>query len=147
MQGLQAICNLTSPVSTADPTSYMVQQCAWGYHGPICSLCGEDPTQRYGRTGTVNCQPCRSKGVILLAYIASNLLVLMFLMYTTHLSLKENEEAVEGLSPGRASELIRVRLEPECICDLSWFMPKPYILTLNSAVDLDAHCPPEFEGD
>ena len=32
-------------------------------------------------------------------------------MHTAHLNLKETEEAVEGLSPGRASELIRVSLE------------------------------------
>jgi len=56
-------CNMTTSLVADDPNAYMVKICSPGYYGPLCSLCllhnappGED---RYGRTGTLNCQKCR----------------------------------------------------------------------------------------
>ena len=51
----------------------------------------------------------RSRGAIISAYIASTLLVLCWLMYTIHVTLKENEEDAEGGErPPRVSEMLRV---------------------------------------
>ena len=52
---------------------------------------------------------CRRPGAIISAYTASTLLVLCWLMYTIHVTLKENEEDAEGGErPPRVSEMIRV---------------------------------------
>ena len=56
-------CNMTPSLLADDPNAYMLKMCSRGYYGPLCSLCllhnappGED---RYGRTGSLNCQKCR----------------------------------------------------------------------------------------
>lgn len=46
----------------------------------------------YSRSGTWSCQKCRSKAAIIGAYVASFLLVLLFLEYTVRVTLKENAE-------------------------------------------------------
>ena len=54
---------------------------------------------------------CRRSGIIVSAYIASTVLVLMWLMYTVHITLQENREDADGVAdPGTTSELIRVCL-------------------------------------
>ena len=54
---------MTRAMDADDPNSYMMKMCKEGYFGPVCSLCtlhnappGQD---RYGRTGTLECKPCR----------------------------------------------------------------------------------------
>ncbi len=77
--------------------------------GPVCSLCAKLGNVTYGRTGTLQCKQCRPTGVIILAYIGSALLVLMWLSYTIHVTLAENEEAASGHNdPQKVSQLIRV---------------------------------------
>ena len=108
---LQATCVLNVPITSTDASGYMAQQCSPGYYGPLCSLCTTEGPKRYGRTGVVNCQPCRSSVAILLAYVGNGLLVLLFLTYTIHVTLQENEEAAQGLNDPhtvQASELVRV---------------------------------------
>ena len=108
---LQASCALDVPMNSTDASAYMAQQCSPGYYGPLCSLCITQGSQRYGRTGVLTCQPCRSHAAILLAYIGSGILVLLFLTYTIHVTLRENEEAAHGLNDPQtvqASELLRV---------------------------------------
>lgn len=97
-------------MNSTDPSSYMAQQCSPGYHGPLCSLCTTDGPRRYGRTGTLQCQPCRPSALIVLVYIASSVLVLLYLTYNIHVTVKENEEAVAGRGEEevQASELLRV---------------------------------------
>lgn len=103
-------CELQTPIDSTDPTSFMAMQCTPGYYGPACSLCLRNSTHAYGRTGTLSCQHCRSKGFIVLAYIASTLAVLLLLCYTIHVTLKENSEGVEQTNQSaKASELLRVR--------------------------------------
>ena len=52
---------------------------------------------------------CRSAVAIVLAYIASTLLVVSWLLYTVHVTLNENcEDAEEGERPARVSELLKV---------------------------------------
>ena len=54
---------------------------------------------------------CRRPGIIVFAYIASTVLVLVWLMYTIHITLQENREDADGVAdPGTTSELIRVCL-------------------------------------
>ena len=54
---------------------------------------------------------CRRPGTIVFAYIASTVLVLVWLMYTIHITLQENREDADGVAdPGTTSELIRVCL-------------------------------------
>jgi len=56
---------------------------------------------------------CRNTGAIVSAYIASTLLVLLWLTYTIQITLQENREDADGApDPGRTSELIRVSLKP-----------------------------------
>ena len=107
-------CLLNEPWTSADPQSYMRQLCTPGYYGPVCSLCvtsgvtsGE---KTYGRVGTLECKPCRSKGAIISAYVANGLLVMAWLSFTIHVTLVENEEAAAGQAESqRTSQLIRVR--------------------------------------
>lgn len=87
----------------------MRQLCTEGYYGPVCSLCVRDGNISYGRTGTLQCKQCRPTGVIIAAYIGSALLVLVWLTYTIHVTLAENEEAAAGHNdPQKVSQLIRV---------------------------------------
>lgn len=54
-------CSLTAPMTTSDANTYMVKQCSPGYFGPVCSKClsrGPDG-QRWGKTITSKCKPCR----------------------------------------------------------------------------------------
>ena len=105
----EAGCDLTLPLNSSDPASYLRQLCSDGYYGPLCSLCVKTDNKRYGRAGPLQCQECKSNAVILLAYIISTLLVLAWLSYTVHVTLEENEEAAAGSTdPGRTSQLIRV---------------------------------------
>ena len=57
-------CNMTTSLVADDPNSYNVMMCSSRYYGPLCSLCllhnAPPGGPRYGRTGTLNCQPCRS---------------------------------------------------------------------------------------
>jgi len=120
----QPSCLLDVPVSSTDLISYMAQQCSTGYYGPVCSLCVTSPPQRYGRTGTLQCQPCRSTAAIVCAYIGSGVLVLAFLTYTVQVTLKENEEDPHNRqSTVQASELLKVSCC--CCCSaavaLCWF--------------------------
>ena len=106
----EAGCDLTLPLNSSDPASYLRQLCSAGYYGPVCSLCVKTDGKRYGRAGPLQCQECKSNAVILLAYIISTLLVLAWLSYAVHVTLEENEEAAAGSTdPGRTSQLIRVR--------------------------------------
>ncbi len=56
-------CNMTAGMDTSQSESYMVRQCSTGHYGPVCSLCQmyDLPSGRtkYGRTGTLECKPCR----------------------------------------------------------------------------------------
>ena len=111
--GMQAIpsasCSLSESWHSSDPNSYMRQLCTEGYYGPVCSLCANSGNVSYGRTGQLQCKQCRPPGVIILAYIASALLVLLWLTYTIHVTLAENEEAASGHNdPQKVSQLIRV---------------------------------------
>ena len=52
---------------------------------------------------------CRSAVAIVLAYIASTLLVVSWLLYTVHVTLNEIcEDAEEGERPARVSQLLKV---------------------------------------
>ncbi len=105
----EASCDLTLPLNSSDPASYLRQLCSAGYYGPVCSLCVKTDDKRYGRAGPLQCQKCKSNAVILLAYIISTLLVLAWLSYTVYVTLEENEEAAAGSTdPGRTSQIIRV---------------------------------------
>lgn len=98
-------------MDSQDATSYMRKQCADGHYGPLCSLCIRDGPEPYGRTGTWACQKCKSNSQILAAFFASNLLVLVFLYWSIHSTLVDNEEDIAN--PGqkvKASELTRVSL-------------------------------------
>lgn len=54
---------------------------------------------------------CRKAGTIVIAYIGSTCLVLVWLLYTIEVNLRENEEDAEGgPRPPRVSELLKVRL-------------------------------------
>ena len=104
-------CDLTLPLTSSDPSSYLRQLCSDGYYGPVCSLCVKTDGKQYGRAGPLQCQKCKSSAVVLLAYILSTLVVLAWLSYTVHVTLLENEEAAAGSTdPGRTSQLIRVCL-------------------------------------
>lgn len=85
-------------------------QCAEGYEGRACSECRRNGTKPFGRSGTLNCNPCRPAGVINLAYIASTLLVLLLLCYVIHTTLEENlEDTAEAAGqPVKASQLLKV---------------------------------------
>ena len=87
----------------------MRQLCAPGYYGPVCSLCVTSGHVTYGRVGALQCKQCRRHVSIISAYAASALLVLVWLGYTIHVTLIENEEAAAGHDdPQRTSQLIRV---------------------------------------
>lgn len=104
-------CDLTLPLNSSDPSSYLRQLCSDGYYGPVCSLCVKTDNKQYGRAGPLQCQECKSTAVVLVAYILSTLVVLAWLSYTVHVTLVENEEAAAGSTdPGRTSQLIRVCL-------------------------------------
>ena len=107
-------CQLDTAIASASSNSYMLQQCSEGYYGPVCSLCLKNGTHNYGRTGTLKCQSCRSAGLIVFAYAASTVLVLLLSCYIVHVTLQENMEgAEEATKPVRASELLRVG-SPDC---------------------------------
>ena len=59
-------CDLASSVDSTDADSYMRQQCSQGYYGAVCSLCLKHSSnlKPYGRTGTLQCQPCRSAAAL-----------------------------------------------------------------------------------
>ena len=110
MQG-DGACQLFTEMDSMDSNSYQLKQCKDGYYGPACGLCIRNGTTKYGRTGTLKCQECRAAGLIVFAYIASTVLVLLLLCFTIHVTLQENvEEAEAGTQPVRASELSRVGL-------------------------------------
>ena len=110
LQILQQTCDLEAGLTQEHATSYGVLQCSKGYYGPLCSLCLSNEDLHYGRTGSLECKPCRHKAAIASAYIVSIILVLCFLSILIHLTLQENKDAAAGLpSVGRASELIKVR--------------------------------------
>ena len=53
---------------------------------------------------------CRHQAVVIVVYVASTLMALVFLTYTIEVTLHENrEDAADMAEPGRTSELIRVR--------------------------------------
>ena len=57
----------------------------------------------------------------MLAYIASTLLVVSWLLYTIHVTLNENrEDAEEGVRPARVSELLKVWASRRRHHILSW---------------------------
>lgn len=102
-------CDPEAEVSSSHQSAYMTQLCAPGYYGPVCSLCvrTEQRNSSYGRTGPLKCRSCRHPGIIVLAYLASTLVVLAWLSYIIHITL--NVEAANGNpDPGRTSQLIRV---------------------------------------
>ena len=115
-------CLLNGSVNSHDPVNYMTQLCNTGYYGPMCSLCVKDPTLvnghnvTYGRTGPLQCQSCRSSALIVLAYIVSSVVVLLWLSYTVHVTLHDNEAAARrDPDPGRTAQLIRVSPAPFAI--------------------------------
>lgn len=104
-------CDLEADVSSSDQSAYLAQLCTPGYYGPVCSLCvkTEQRNSSYGRTGPLKCRVCKHPAIIMLAYIASTLVVLAWLSYVIHVTLTDNVEAANGvLDPGRTSQLIRV---------------------------------------
>lgn len=55
----------------------------------------------------------RSAGAIIVAYIASTVMVIVWLVFTIEITLQENEEDARGVaSPGRTAELIKVCCRP-----------------------------------
>ena len=94
MQAPSFSCALDSAMDSTDAQTYMLQQCSEGYYGPLCSMClrHDHNGYSYGRTNIWSCQRCRHKATILVAYIASFLLVLLFLAYTVQVTLQENSE-------------------------------------------------------
>ncbi|DBA81321.1 TPA: hypothetical protein ACH3X2_006929 [Trebouxia sp. C0005] len=111
LQSMPNNCSLESAVDSTDQLSYMRQQCSPDYYGPLCALClRQDSSGRaYGRTGTWSCQHCRHRGTIIAAYAVSFVLVLLFLMYTICVTIRENSEAWESDSHNTGgAELIRV---------------------------------------
>lgn len=105
-------CNMTTSLVADDPKAYMVKMCSPGYYGPLCSLCllhNAPPGEpRYGRTGNLNCQKCRKSSVIVIADIASTSLVMIWLMYIIHVTLRENEEDAQNTpKPVRISEFLK----------------------------------------
>lgn len=111
-------CLLNWSVHSYNTSAYMQQLCKPGYWGPMCSLCVKDPIMvdghnvTFGRNGPLKCRICRSSAVIVLTYIASSIVVLLWLSYTVHVTLHDNEEAARGNSdPGRTAQLIRVSLD------------------------------------
>ena len=104
-------CDLEAKVSSSHPSAYSTQLCTPGYYGPVCSLCvrTEQRNSSYGRTGPLNCRLCRHPAIIMLAYIASTLVVLAWLSYIIQITLSDNVAAANGMpDPGRTSQLIRV---------------------------------------
>lgn len=87
-------CILDSSMDSTDAQTYMRQQCSPGYYGPLCSQClpRDENGLRYGRTSTWSCQQCRHRATIVTTYVASFLLVLLFLQYTVQMTLEENAE-------------------------------------------------------
>ncbi|KAL3155628.1 hypothetical protein ABBQ38_010825 [Trebouxia sp. C0009 RCD-2024] len=103
-------CDLEAKVSSSHPSAYSTELCTPGYHGPVCSLCvsTEQRNSSYGRTGPLNCRLCRHPAIIMLAYVASTLVVLAWLSYIIHITLIDNVAAANGMpDPGRTSQLIR----------------------------------------
>lgn len=111
MQGTSADCTLEADVNSQLASSYMRKQCSPGYYGPLCSMCIKEEPQTYGRTSTWGCQRCKRAIVIIAAFVTSNLVVLAFLWYSIHATLKDNEEDLTN-SGGKVktSELTRVSL-------------------------------------
>lgn len=114
------VCACVIQVSASDCTlgssiesTYMHQQCSEGYYGPLCSMCVQQDAlgNSYGRSGTWSCQKCRSKAGIIGAYVASFLLVLLFLEYTVRVTLKENAEPWPN-DHTTAASLLRVTCMP-----------------------------------
>ena len=58
----------------------------------------------------------RRASTIILAYIASTLLVMLWLAFNIHVTLRQNEEdAEERGQPARVSEFLKARLI-QCVC-------------------------------
>ena len=75
-------------------------------------MCIRDGPEPYGRTSTWACQKCKSNFTILVTFVSSNLVVLAFLYYSIHSTLKDNEEDIANTSTKvKASELTRVSLD------------------------------------
>lgn len=116
VQGVQerstlALSDVSSSESRATADQFMQAQCSDGYYGPACSLCVRNSTHSFGRTGPVKCHVCRKPVLIVLAYIGSTLLVLLWVCYTIHTTIQENVEEVQGAgSLVKTSELLKVRL-------------------------------------
>ena len=120
VQGAQTDCTLDTDISSQLATSYMRQQCSPGYYGPLCSMCVKDDAQVYGRTSTWGCQKCKRHIAIVAAFAASNLLVLAFLWYSIHATLKDNEEDLSSTgSKVKVSELAWVCLPHKLTCCFS----------------------------
>lgn len=112
-QCLQAVCQLDVPMTSTDRSAYMAQQCSAGYYGPACSLCDTHGPQRYGRSGVLQCQACRSTAKIVCAYLANGALVLAFLTYLIQKTLQENQEALTGGHQAvQPTELLKVIVLP-----------------------------------
>ena len=129
---LQALCQLDVPVNSKDANGYMFQQCSPGYYGAACSLCVREGPQQYGRTGSLQCQPCQSPAKIICAFTASNVLVLAFLTYVIHTTLAENEEDFRhGQQTVQPSELLKVCCPalpcPALPCPALLLQPGPYV--------------------
>ena len=113
-------CSLQSPVDSTDAQSYMRQQCSPGYYGPLCAMClkHSDDSNSYGQTSTWSCQRCRRRGTIIAAYIASFVLVLLFLDYTIRVTVQANAEGWDSSSAEAGSaELLRVSSESTSTCE------------------------------
>ncbi len=56
-------CDMTAGMDTSESESYMMRECSPGHYGPVCSLCLMNDVPpghtKYGRTGPLECKPCR----------------------------------------------------------------------------------------
>lgn len=121
-------CDTDPGLTNQRASSYGVQQCSKGYYGPLCSLCIANQDLHYGRTGSLECKPCKQKAAIVSAYVVSTLLVLCFLAFLTQLTLQENEDAVAGQdSQGRMSDLIKVGLYTQLQDDIDRLAQQLYV--------------------
>ena len=102
-------CNWLAPMNSTDQNCYMRMQCSDEYYGPACSLCLRNSTHSYGRTFGLNCQSCRDAALIVLAYAGSTVMVVLYLSFTVHFTLKETSREIDDSDDVlKASELLRV---------------------------------------
>lgn len=136
-------CALDSAMDSTDAQTYMAQQCSEGYYGPLCSMClrHDRNGHSYGRTNIWSCQRCRHKATILVAYIASFLLVLLFLAYTVQVTLQENSEPWPN-DHTTASSLLRVWGAP-ALCVLETAGLSNTFSTQECVHHLSTDCNPE----